>query len=518
MDTPGPHQRHGPESGDGRTDRRSFLTRAAVGAGAAWTAPVVISRTAAAAATDPQPSLPSSSSSSSSSVPPPAPRPLLEGPAASSPARKIVIVMMENRSFDHWLGWLAADAGYLDAGRVRYGAGFSVDGNVNQTFPGPSGSTATRPMLEQLAAENPYRGCGHPDPGHGWNAGRAQRDGGFLAPGSGNDFFALGYYRGEDLPITAQLARRFTVCDRSFASVLGPTYPNREYLLSGQSGGNKTNALPPSTGFTWDTIYDRLAAAGVSVRSYYTDLPVVALFGSRMGAYAHKIDDFFTDCAAGTLPSVSFVDPGFLGGSRTDNHPHGDIRAGERFVRDVFAAFARSSHWSEGVFVLTYDEWGGFFDHVAPPILADDRASPVDADNFGQAGFRVPTVVASPFSQRGFVDHRVYDHTSVLRFLEWRFLGAPPEGSGGSGWFLTTRDRNANNIGGSLVDRPDLDVGIDLDVAIGASSADCPGGVTSLAYEPGDKHSLEEAYDAGFFEMVGLDTEPSPMARDWVSV
>src|SRR4029077_15827876 len=103
--------------------------------------------------------------------------------------------------------------------------------------------------------------------------------------------------------------------------------------------------------------------------------------------------------------------------------------------------------------VLTYDEWGGFFDHVAPPMLPDARKSANDADNFAQAGFRVPTVLASPRARPGFVDHTLYDHTSVLRFLEWRFLGAPPRGPGASNakWFLTPRDRHANNLGETLL-------------------------------------------------------------------
>ena len=114
---------------------------------------------------------------------------------------------------------------------------------------------------------------------------------------------------------------------------------------------------------------------------------------------------------------------------------------------DVFESFVKSPHWHNGVFILTYDEWGGFFDHVAPPHFADDRGSTNDAFDFSQAGFRVPTIIASPRGLPSAVDHRQYDHTSILRFLEWRFLGAPPRGAGGStAWSLTTRDRNARNM------------------------------------------------------------------------
>src|SRR4029079_3751503 len=104
---------------------------------------------------------------------PPGPggRNMLEFAASSCPVQRIVLVMMENRSFDHWLGWMADDEEYGEAGRSAYGADFAVEGAVQQTYPGPNGPVATAHMLDQLAAENPWRGCGHPDPGHGWNPG-----------------------------------------------------------------------------------------------------------------------------------------------------------------------------------------------------------------------------------------------------------------------------------------------------------------------------------------------------------
>jgi phospholipase C len=292
------------------------------------------------------------------------------------------------------------------------------------------------------------------------------------------------------------------------------------------------NTLPFATGgYDWETIWERLGAAGVPAGYYWTDLPTLALWGERLGPYQHKIDDYFAQAAAGTLPRVVFVDPAFLSGNRTDDHPHADIRAGQRFLRDVFAAFARSKHWRRGAFVLTYDEWGGFYDHVKPPVLPDIRASTVDLENFGQAGFRVPTVLASPYVRRGYVDHSLYDHTSVLRFLEWRFLGAPARGPGkpGQTWFLTERDRNANNIGASLAAEPvDRRVGINLDVVLTDPSPPC-GAVGAPAGGPGtavrrplgtkppgsEQHAFEQAYEAGWFDRVGHKVEPSPMARQW---
>jgi phospholipase C len=438
---------------------------------------------------------------------------ILDGPPAQSGIDTIVVVMMENRSFDSYLGWLARDEHYLEAGRSRYGRRFAVGGRSFQSFPAPDGTAVDTYRRVTFADPDPWRACGHPDPGHGWDAGRAQRDGGFLAPGSGNDVFALGYFEGDDLPVYDALARRFVICDRWHASVLGPTYPNREYLLSGQSGGNKSNTFPTGDGFPWDTIVDRLARAGVSTADYATDLPPLALWGSRMQPYLRTIADYHEDAAAGRLPTVSFVDPGFLGDARSDDHPHGDPRAAQRFVRDTFAAFARSPQWRNGLFVLTYDEWGGFFDHVRPPHLPDDRASEVDADDFGQAGFRVPTILASPRALPGAVDHARYDHTSVLRFLEWRFLGAPARGSHArTPWYLTARDRSAKNPGELLsAEYLDPELYFDPDLAVPDPSAGCGGTETlsTLAAASDEPSPWEAGLADGYWERAGVRTVPT---------
>jgi phospholipase C len=200
------------------------------------------------------------------------------------------------------------------------------------------------------------------------------------------------------------------------------------------------------------TILESLDRAGVPTAEYFVDLPTALLWGPRMFPFVRRIDAFFEDASAGALPNVTFVTPQFGGPFRTDDHPHGTIRLGQRFIDSVFGAFLRSPQWHRGMFVLVYDEWGGFFDHVPPPVVPDARSSPDDLENFGQTGFRVPSIVASPYARPGYVDHNLYDHTSIIRFLEWRFLGAPPQGVGrrGDRWFLTRRDRFANNLGASL--------------------------------------------------------------------
>ncbi|MFN8036772.1 MAG: alkaline phosphatase family protein [Acidimicrobiia bacterium] len=409
-----------------------------------------------------------------------APDSVLHHAAADCPIDTVVIVMMENRSFDHYLGWLADDHAYLDAGRRRYGAGFRVDGRVRQTYPDASGRrTATRPASSYEPEKAETRGCGFRDPGHSWTRARIQRDHGFLAKGTGNDTFALAYYQAADLPIYAALARRFTVFDRWHSSILGPTFPNRQYLLSAQSEGRKadTGGLPAGL-FHAETIVDRLAAAQVPVGYYHTNVPLLALWGlDRMAPYIRSLDRYFDDAVTGRLPNVSFVEPQFGGGDllRTDDHPRGDVGLGQRWIRDVFHAFATSPQWRRGAFIVVYDEGGGFFDHVRPPTFPDARASTQDRNNFGQGGFRVPALLASPYGRPGAVDHRRYDHTAIIRFLEWRFLGAPPEGAGRHArWSLTLRDRTANNMGRSLrASRPDPELGFDLAMPIPPPAPAC---------------------------------------------
>jgi len=416
---------------------------------------------------------------------------ILNSPAATCPVDTVVVVMMENRSFGQYLGWLADDADYVEAGRHRYGQTFRIAGRVRQTYLDPGGRrVSTRPASSYELEKVETRGCNFRDPGHSWNHARVQRDHGFLARGTGNDTFALAYYEANDLPVYAALARRFTVFDHWHSSILGPTFPNRQYLLSAQSEGRKgdTNGLTAGL-FHAETIVERLAAAGIPTAYYHTNIPLLALWGvHRMTPYIRSLDRYFDEAAAGKLPNVAFVEPQFGGGDalRTDDHPRGDVGLGQRWIRDVFHAFVTSPQWQRGAFIIVYDEGGGFFDHVRPPTFPDVRTSVRDTDNFGQAGFRVPALLASPYAQLGAVDHRKYDHTSIMRFLEWRFLGAPPEGSSRHApWSLTLRDRGAHNMGATLrASEFNPDLGFDIGMPIPAVTPACT--PAQLASHPPD--------------------------------
>jgi phospholipase C len=413
---------------------------------------------------------------------------------------------------------LGSDEAYLEAGRRRYGSGFRVNGRVDASYrPADSDAPVTTQRLVGAASEsNPWRGCDHSVPGHTWREGRRQLESGFLAAGTGNDDYAIGYFQGVDLPYYSEVTARFTVLDNYFPSLLASTFPNRQYLHSAQSNGNKNDPPTLDVGiFSGRTIWDLLERARVPARYYYTDLPVLLLWGEQYTDRISSTDRFFEDCDQGRLPRVAFIDPGFGGDLRTDDHPQGDVRLGQRFLREIFGAFRRSPHWERGAFILTYDEWGGFFDHVRPPRLADARASKRLDDDFGQTGFRVPAVLGSPYGLRGGVDHRVYDHTSILRFIEWRFLGAPAEGAnGGSGrWWLTTRDRHANNLGASLrPDHPDTEEWVST-LPVAAYSPAC----ASAPPLAEDAPSSDPFTYSAKFTAVLAEGFPGPTLTPWIT-
>jgi phospholipase C len=333
----------------------------------------------------------------------------------------IVLVMMENRSFDHLLGWMPNADGHQ--------AGLSYSDTNGNTF-------STHPLAPD------YQGCGHPDPDHSYTGGRIEYDNGACdgwLNDPNNDPYCIGYYTQPDLSFLGRAAPEWTSFSRYFAAIMAETYPNRIYQHAAQTD-RLTNTQTIST---LPTIWDLLAARGISRRYYYSDVPMLALWGTKYAPISSSIAQFYLDCAAGTLPAVSFVDPRFLGesqGTSGDDHPHSDIRNGEAFLNRVYAAVTHSPAWHKTVLVMNYDEWGGFFEHVPPPAAAIPPATAAAGDTDGRLGFRVPCLLISPWSQRGFVSGTQFDHTSVLKLIEWRW-GLPS---------LTIRDSTANNLAAAL--------------------------------------------------------------------
>jgi len=332
----------------------------------------------------------------------------------------IVVVMMENRSFDHMVGWIPGADG-RQAG-LTY---FDENGIGHPTMP--------------LAPD--YQGCPHPDPDHSYEGGRIEFNNGacdgWLRAGD-NDDYAIGYYTQADLPFYSGAAQAWTSFDNYFSAIMAGTYPNRIYQHAAQTD-RFDNSLELSS---LPTIWDRLADHSLTGRYYFSDVPFLALWGTKYLPISRPITQFFADCLAGTLPHVSFVEPRFLGeaeGLSNDDHPHADIRNGQDFLNTIYEAVTSSPNWPNTILVINYDEWGGFFDHVRPqvaPIPPADQALGSD----GLRGFRTPAFIISPWSQRGVVSHGLYDHTSILKMIEWRWHLEP----------LTVRDRTANNLAEAL--------------------------------------------------------------------
>ena len=342
----------------------------------------------------------------------------------------IIVVMMENHSYDNYLGMLRRGDGFdLDRHQHPSAANPDDNGNLVRAFRMPSTCQLSRA------------------PGQNWNASHVQYDGGR------NDGFvrangpvAMGYWTKEDLPFYYALASKFPVCDRWFGSCLGQTYPNRRFLLAGTAHGlvstdvSKILAPSPPNGL----ILDQLNAHGISWRNYFTDLPQTGLYRSPVDdnrGNLVSVDQFYADAAGGKLPGLSLVDPGFDTEESEENDA--DIQIGEAFVSRVVKAVIHGPAWPKSLLIWLYDEHGGYYDHVPPPpavkpddIPPDINVPPDEPGGYDRYGFRVPAVIVSPYARRNYVSHVVHDHTSILKLVETKW-NLPA---------LTLRDANADNL------------------------------------------------------------------------
>jgi phospholipase C len=297
-----------------------------------------------------------------------------------------------------------------------------------------------------------YQGCSHPDPFHTYSGGRVEyangNMNGFLLAGN-NDEYAIGYYVESDRPFFNSLALSYTTFDHFFSPILASTYPNRIFMHAAQTD-RLDNTLDLST---LPTIWDRLNEKSVSARYYFSDVSFLWLWGSKYLGNSASYAQFLADAAAGTLPSVAFVDPRFVGeaeGISGDDHPHADIRTGDAFLSATFQAVAKGPDWKSTVFIVTYDESGGFFEHIPPPrAAAPNKVDPDLVDGKALLGMRIPVVVASPFTRGDPANPKVvstvFDNTSILKLIEWRWNLKP----------LTARD--ASDDVGNLAFALDFD-------------------------------------------------------------
>jgi phospholipase C len=472
----------------------------------------------------------------------------------------IIVVMQENHSFDNYFGALVYAPGSFyhspgiferdPEGGCREGDHRCVDGlscavkldgtlscfNSNQDDNG-----------SQVAAFHDSRRCVVPDLDHSWAGTHEESN--FLHPNdtlfrslsngfvrvndkteqldngeSPTDDQTMAFYNQSEIPFYYNLAQNFAIDDRYFASVLGPTFPNRSYLLAATSFGHLTTSdtFSPPGGYkpVTGTILDLLDKNGISWGDYFQDAPQGAVFRpfstTAIDPHFFPVTVFLAQAAGAPgvppLPQVVFVDPNFgLTGvkSENDEHPPTDIQRGQAFVSQVVNTVRNGPYWKDSVILITYDEHGGFYDHVRPPHApqglartpdgifpgqckdlsnppasqqpgggAECSANPLSATDttvldaeqlcpalamnptgpypaecaaFGQLGFRVPFIAVSPFSKPHYVSHTIGDHTSLLAFIEKRFLAAKdnevdrrPDDD--DRLHLTKRDQHANTL------------------------------------------------------------------------
>ena len=377
-----------------------------------------------------------------------------DGENAAKEAKKdriehVVLLLMENHSFDQMLGCLDEVHEGLDGVR-NASTKSNEDGKGHTFFPQP---TCERQMKR--------------DPGHGHKDVLAQIEGdngGFVRsfvrgyPGSlmAERQDVMGYYPRDFLPALHTLGTQFTVCDRWFSSLPGPTWPNRFFVLSGTSMGqvempSGLDALNPKwyTEQTQDTIFDRLNDAQKSWKVYFYDFPASLLLKNQRQAANlenyRRFDKFFEDAAGpeNEFPAFALIEPKYFGEAQNDDHPPHNIMKAEKLIADTYNALRSNQElWNSTLLVVLYDEHGGFFDHVPPPTNAVPPDEHTQSFDFTGLGVRVPAILVSPWCEAG-VCHTQCDHSSLLKYLcdKWDL---PPLGN---------RARTAASFGSAIRDK-----------------------------------------------------------------
>jgi len=359
----------------------------------------------------------------------------------------IVVLMMENRSFDHILGYLRL------SGRRPELDGLQAD--MSNTYVDTSGKFPQYDGLHFGVHElKDTRMTKAQDPPHGGSSvdkQLANKMAGFVqtymdergGPTEVHPGDVLGYHSDKHLPVYDHLTEKFCVCDRWFSSVAGSTFPNRLYSMAGRAAGKRENISPPIyhlpsfvrhldgvKGVSWATFVHDVTPILWAVDN---DYPFKHLLDEHVAWFdghfrpPHFGDTFIQRAAKGRLPSVSWIDPSFadlrtglmrlISPPSNDDHPPSDVSLGQALVLKIYDALASSRLWKKTLFVITYDEHGGFFDHVPPPLDPPDD----DPKTFNRYGVRVPAIVVSPFVGRRSFSHEVFDHTSIIKTILLRF-------------------------------------------------------------------------------------------------
>ncbi|MBV8977600.1 MAG: alkaline phosphatase family protein [Alphaproteobacteria bacterium] len=348
--------------------------------------------------------------------------------------KHVVILCQENRSFDHYFGYFAKHLGEGE----HHGEGFVPR---DLTYYDASGKGFHPEHLTHYCDD---------DPDHSWEGSHAKWNGGAMdgwVVAEGGATTAIQYYKPEQHIYHLKLAKAFAIADHNFCAQIGPTLPNRLYLWSGTSGwdyltpATTTDSLPynnpsltaPPPSLTWPTMADLLDAAGLPWKCYsVADGSVPSAIGAfnpliffpsilenpaKLARATADIGEFFADLTAGTLPAVSWI----VTEATVSEHPPAPPDMGQLLAARIVEEMMASSAWDSSVLFLTYDEGGGYFEHVAPTILENVPATLPDAGQAVGPAFRVPLFIVSPWARAGTVYKPASDHTSILQFIERAF-------------------------------------------------------------------------------------------------
>ena len=325
----------------------------------------------------------------------------------------IVVLMKENHTYDNYFGMLERGDGFT----------LGADGLPLNSNPDAHGNPV---LAHHLSLPfNPSFDLNQTwnDSHRQWNNGAMD---GFVTTTSSAE--PMGYLDGTDLPWYYGFARIYGIGDRYFSSVLGQTFPNRRFLQAATAAGQVNDDIPNPFARSPQLIWDLLDAHNIGWANYFVELPDVALWPRnilRYHSHLHDIDDFSEDCKAGRLPPVTLITPEAFAASEGE---YQDDQIGEAFTASLFDAASASPAWSSMLFVIVWDEGGGFYDHVPPPAAAipddippDIHVPPDEPGGYDRYGFRVPCLAASPFAKPGHVSSVVYDHTSVVATIEHKW-------------------------------------------------------------------------------------------------
>jgi phospholipase C len=344
----------------------------------------------------------------------------------------VVIVMQENRSFDHYFGSMKGVRGFNDHSALLFQ-------NGNNVFFQPQNTNYVLPFHVTTSC---LGDIDHSEGGglQAWNGGKWNR----WVPVKGPD--VMTYYNRTNLSYYYALADAYTICDANFCSVIGPTFPNRLYLFTGMIDPNGTGGGPvldnyvPPGGYTWTTYPERLQAAGISWKVYRPNgdwfgdaLPWFAqymnaqpgspLYDRGVATVSDVVAALRHDVTNGTLPSVSWIIPPY----ELSEHPSFSPDTGEWFVNQLLNVLASNpAVFNSTVFIITYDENGGFYDHIPSPTPPPGTTNEFVGGQPIGLGVRVPLIIVSPWTRGGRVCSQVFDHTSIIRFLEtWTGVQEP---------------------------------------------------------------------------------------------